>query len=159
MKIFAPAIISVLVILSTFPVVFAFPAIPFNGSLSGTFAITSTTTLAGTATGYFEHLGHTTFLAKATVTGAAACGGFTTTETDTFTAANGDQIFGSATGVACPTANPNMIHVTASATISGGTGRFAHASGSYIIQLTTTVASPTAATGTLSGASTGTITY
>ena len=159
MKIFTPAVISVLVLLSAFPVVFASHGTPFNGSLAGTFAIASatpTTTIIGTATGYFEHLGKTAFVARATVTGTSVCGGFSTTEDDTFTAASGDQIFASATGVACPTSNPNMIHVTASATITGGTGRFAHASGSYTIQLT--LAFATATTGTLSGTSTGTIT-
>ena len=162
MKILTSVILPVLVLLSTIPVAFASQATPFNGTLSGIFAITSTTpttVITGTATGYFEHLGRTSFVAVATVTGPSGCGGFTTSEQDTFTAANGDQIFASATGIACPTSNPNMIHVTASATITGGTGRFANGSGSYIIQLTTAVSSPTAATGTLSGASTGTITF
>ena len=159
MKIFTPAGISVLVLLSAFPVVFASHATPFNGSLSGTFTVTSIipTTVTATATGNYTHLGNTTWLAEATAAGASDCGGFTTTEEDTFTAANGDQIFASATGVACPTSNPNMIHVTASAIITGGTGRFAHASGSYTIQLT--LAFATATTGTLSGTSTGTVNY
>ena len=159
MKIFIPTVISVLALLSAFPVVFASHPTPFNGSLSGTLAITSTTptTVTATATGNYAHLGNTTWLAEATATGPSDCGGFTTTEEDTFTAANGDQIFASATGVACPTSNASMIHVTASATITGGTGRFAHVSGSYTIQLT--LAFATATTGTLSGTSTGTITY
>ena len=159
MKIFTPAVISALVLLSALPIVFASHSTPFNGSLSGTLAITSTTptTVTATATGDFAHIGNTTWLAEATATGASDCGGFTTIEKDTFTAANGDQIFASASGVACPTSNQSMVHVTASATITGGTRHFAHATGSYTIQLTLDFATTT--TGTLSGTSTGTITY
>ncbi len=155
-------LLAVLAVLGAFPVAFATHSTPFNGSFSGSFTITSTTPTTKatiTATGHLEHLGKTTFAGKATMTGTSECGGFTATEQETFTAANGDQIFASATDVACPTSNPNIIHVTASATITGGTGRFAHASGSFTTQVTAAAASPTATTGTISGTSTGTITY
>jgi len=160
--ILVPAILAVLAVLRAFPAAFATHSRPLNGSFSGSFTITSTmpTTKATiTATGHFEHLGMTTFEGKAAATGMSECGGFTATEQETFTAANGDQIFASATDVACPTSNPNVIHVTASATITGGSGRFAHASGSFTTDVSAMAASPTATTGTISGTSTGTITY
>jgi hypothetical protein len=157
-----PSILAILAITGGFPIVFSTHSTPFNGSFSGTFTITSTTPTTKatiTATGNYEHLGKTTVLGKASMTGASECGGFTATEQETFTAANGDQIFATAIDVACPTSNPNVIHVTASSTITGGTGRFAHASGSFTTQVSATAASPTATTGTISGTSTGTIAY
>ncbi len=155
-------LLTVLAALGAFPVAFATHSTPFNGSFSGTFTITSitpTTKATITATGHYEHLGNTTVLGKATMTGASECGGFTATEQETFTAANGDQIFATAIDVACPTSNPNVIQVTASSTITGGTGRFADASGSFTTDVSAVAASPTATTGTISGTSTGTITY
>src|SRR5712692_9572874 len=157
-----PALLAILGIPGAFPASFSTHSRPFNGSFSGTFTITSTTPTTKatiTATGHYEHLGKTTLVGKATMTGASECGGFTATEQETFTAANGDQIFASAIDVACPTSNPNIIHVTASATITGGSGRFAHASGSFTTDVSAMAASPTATTGTISGTSTGTITY
>ena len=156
-----PAILATLAITSAFPVAFATHSTPFNGSFSGSFILTSTmppkATITGT--GNYEHLGLTTFVGKATATGMSECGGFTATEQETFTAANGDKIFASAIDIACPTSNPNIIHVTASSTITGGTGRFAHASGSFTTHVSASEASPTATSGTISGTSTGTITY
>jgi len=157
-----PTIIAVIVVLGALPVAFATHLRPLNGSFSGNFTITSitpTTKATITATGYYEHLGLTTFVGKATMTGPSECGGFTATEQETFTAANGDQLFASATDTACATSNPNVIHITASVTITGGTGRFADASGSFTTQASAVAASPTATSGTLSGTSTGTITY
>ncbi len=157
-----PVILVVVAVLGVFPVAFASHSRPFNGNFSGTFTITSTTPTTKatiTGTGHYEHFGKTTVLGKATMTGASECGGFTATEQETFTAANGDQIFATAIDIACPTSNPNVIHVTASSTITGGTGRFVHASGSFTTQVSAMAASPTAMTGTLSGTSTGTITY
>ncbi len=156
-----PTILAVIALLGVLPVAFASNSRTFNGSFSGTFTITpgTPTTLTGTATGHYEHLGKTTILAKATITGASECGGFTATEEDTFTAANGDQIFATANDIACPTSSPNTIQLTASSTITGGTGLFVHASGSFTTQVSAATASPTATTGTSTGATTGTIVY
>jgi len=154
----SPAILAVLVVLGGFPVAFATQSRPFNGSFSGSFTLTSATTATVTSTGYFEHLGKTTIASTATGTGSsAACeGGETDTEQQTFTSANGDEIFSSAMDVTCPT-SPTVFQLTATFTITGGTGRFADASGSGITQLTATFTSMT--TGTFSGTSTGTISY
>ena len=42
-----------------------------------------------------------------------------------FTAANGDQIFGTYTGQVAPTPNPNVVTYTEVLTINGGTGHSA----------------------------------
>src|SRR2546428_10145453 len=154
----ASTILAVLAMLGAFPVVFASHSRPFNGSFSGSFTLTSATTATITSTGDFEHLGKTTFASTAAGTGSsAACeGGLTATEQETFTAANGDQLFSSAMDAICPT-SPTAFQLTASFTITGGTGRFADASGSGTTQLSGVDTSMT--TGTFSGTSTGTISY
>ena len=54
------------------------------------------------------------------------------TGTFAFIAANGDMVFGTFTGVV-DSAAPPVFHVTETATIVGGTGRFADASGGFTI--------------------------
>jgi hypothetical protein len=51
-----------------------------------------------------------------------------------FTAANGDKVYADFTGTAQPTATPGVIAIVETATITGGTGRFAGASGSFAVQ-------------------------
>ena len=48
-----------------------------------------------------------------------------------FTAANGDKVYAEFTGVATPTAIPGVLYIEETATITGGTGRFAGATGSF----------------------------
>ena len=48
-----------------------------------------------------------------------------------FTAANGDMLFAEFTGHATPTATPGVLYIEETATITGGTGRFAGATGSF----------------------------
>ena len=82
-----------------------------------------------TGAGNASHLGNSSFVAVSTLN-------FTTPPpfqlggTATFTAANGDEIYTSFTGTATPnqdgTLNVSMVH-----TITGGNGRFQHASGSF----------------------------
>ena len=50
-----------------------------------------------------------------------------------FTAANGDILTADFTGQASPTVTPGVLSVVETAFISGGTGRFAGATGSFII--------------------------
>src|SRR6267143_7000541 len=86
-----PVILAVVAVLGAFPVTFATHSAPLNGSFSGNFTITSTTPATKatiTATGYYEHLGLTTFVGKATMTSPSECGGFTEIEKETFYAAN-----------------------------------------------------------------------
>ena len=51
-----------------------------------------------------------------------------------FTAANGDVLTADFTGASGPTATPNVFAIVETATITGGTGRFAGATGSFIIE-------------------------
>ena len=48
-----------------------------------------------------------------------------------FTAANGDKVYAEFTGIATPTATPGVLYIEETATITGGTGRFAGATGSF----------------------------
>jgi hypothetical protein len=58
----------------------------------------------------------------------------TATGTYEFVAANGDTLTAEFTGSSAPTATPGVILITEVATITGGTGRFADASGSFIVE-------------------------
>jgi hypothetical protein len=69
-----------------------------------------------------------------------------------FTAANGDTVYAIFTGTATPTATPGVLYIEETATITGGTGRFAGATGSFTVErLYDTVA------GTTEGSFEGTI--
>ncbi len=48
-----------------------------------------------------------------------------------FVAANGDSLFTEVTGDASPTENPDFLFIVETYTITGGTGRFADATGSF----------------------------
>jgi hypothetical protein len=72
--------------------------------------------------------------------------------TYTFVAANGDTLTAEFVGQSTPTADPTVLYIVESATITGGTGRFAGASGSFRSErLYDTVA------GTTSGSFDGTV--
>lgn len=49
-----------------------------------------------------------------------------------FTAANGDTVFADFVGQATPTATPGVLYIVETVTITGGTGRFAGATGSFV---------------------------
>jgi hypothetical protein len=51
-----------------------------------------------------------------------------------FTAANGDTLSAEFTGQATPTSTPGVLYIEEKATITGGTGRFAHATGSFLCE-------------------------
>jgi hypothetical protein len=51
-----------------------------------------------------------------------------------FTAANGDTVCASFTGIAMPTATFGVISIVETATVTGGTGRFAGARGSFVVE-------------------------
>ena len=52
----------------------------------------------------------------------------------TLIAANGDRIFGEGSGQGTPTEDPNLVSIVEMYTITGGTGRFAGASGSFTVE-------------------------
>jgi hypothetical protein len=51
-----------------------------------------------------------------------------------FTAANGDTLYAEFTGHATPTEIPGVLYIEEEATITGGTGRFAGATGSFVTE-------------------------
>jgi hypothetical protein len=108
--------------------------VPFKGSLSGN--VTHTPVDARTdsvlidASGTATHLGQFEVLVPHLVdlptrTGAGYY---------EFTAANGDTVYAEFTGLASLTATPGVIYIEETATIVGGTGRFAGATGSFVVE-------------------------
>jgi hypothetical protein len=132
-----PAVCLALAVLATLAL--AGPAaaqhqVPFRGSLEGFGTLTPlgpTTAFAELeGTGNAAHLGLFTFASTAVVDFAANLG----VATWTFTAANGDTLTATAIGSADPPATPPILHVVEMAKITGGTGRFAGATGSFIME-------------------------
>ena len=109
-------------------------ALPFRGSLSAREidTVMFPTLLAdGSAEGTATHLGRyaAEFNATVNVLDGTATGSYT------FTAANGDQVFSTFIGLGVP-AGGSMASITERLTITGGTGRFAGASGALVVQRT-----------------------
>ena len=104
--------------------------VPFKGSLEGTVTrslppppISVLVEGAGTAT----QLGRFTVDIPHEVVPPNASGFYH------FVAANGDTLTAEFTGVSAPVA-PGFLHIVETATITGGTGRFAGASGSFVCE-------------------------
>ena len=112
--------------------------VPFKGRLEG--AVTSRTPLTPPlvsllveGTGHATHLGRFTlenpYVANTAVTIRTTTGSFE------FTAANGDTLIAEITGRFSPTAdNPRVLLGVETATITGGTGRFADSTGSFTVE-------------------------
>ena len=106
--------------------------VPFKASEAGPFQILGSCGTGGiivdvTGTGHATELG--TYSAHyreclLPATGTVTAGSFT------LTAANGDMVFGTYGGQAFPTDDPNVLTYDDPGVITGGTGRFAGASGS-----------------------------
>ena len=133
-------------------------ALPFTGRLDGTFTaddsrfpIVSVSLQAG---GHATHLGRFTmtsvhdvdFLTFRSVPGSAAA---------TLVAANGDQLFTTLEGEARPLEQPGVFLIEETYHITGGTGRFTGATGTFVLERTTTPPAPVF--GTTEGSFTGTI--
>ena len=108
--------------------------VPFKGALQGHETDTpqgpTTLSVDGSATGMGTHVGEFSFryqltvnLANGTATGAAQ-----------LIAANGDAIYTTVAGSSEPTATPGVVSITEINTITGGTGRFAGAQGSFTVE-------------------------
>ena len=124
----------------------------FKGNLEGDVVITPLAppfvSVLVEATGKATHLGKFTLDIPHVVNAAngTAIGSYE------FTAANGDTLTADFTGTATPTAKPGVLAIVETATITGGTGRFAGATGSFTTKrLFNTV------TGRTSGSFNGTI--
>ena len=85
------------------------------------------------ATGTASHLGRYTAVANFTVIAAARPEDATAVGTVTLTAANGDVIRATDAGVSAPTGTVGVVDITETWTITGGTGRFAGATGTLTV--------------------------
>jgi hypothetical protein len=125
--------------------------VPFKGSLSGTVTVTPLSPPIASvlieATGNAAQLGRFTLEIPHTVNQAIRVG----EGTYEFTAANGDTLTADFTGTATLVA-PGVLSTSETATITGGTGRFEGATGSFTAERTFFVA-----TGTTTGSFEGTI--
>jgi hypothetical protein len=105
--------------------------VPFSGGYAGSDVgtpIPNTTFASVTveAAGHATQLGRFAYTAQLTVNTATGMG----SGTFVFTAANGDTVYGTISGQAAFTP-PNVLGITETATITGGTGRFAGATGGF----------------------------
>ena len=104
---------------------------PFKGTLEGVATITP---LGPTAVSvHIEAAGYATQLGRFTVEVPHLVNPQTRIATGSyvFTAANGDTLTATFTGQATPTATPGVLTIVETATITGGTGRFSDATGTF----------------------------
>lgn len=105
--------------------------VPFKLLDSGTLVFTSQTSANLVGTGIASHGGQGVSAGAINITGPASCqGGFSAKIDGAFTAANGNLIKYTVVQVLCPTSAPGVFAGVGSYTITGGTGKFANASGS-----------------------------
>jgi hypothetical protein len=129
--------------------------VPFSGSVQGTEIDVfqgpppGTLSVDGTLTGIATHLGRFTLTYKVTVNLAdGSATGFAQ-----LIAANGDSIFTTIAGQGEPTDTPGLNRIVEINTITGGSGRFTGAKGSFTLERLVDLA-----TGITSGSFHGTIT-
>jgi hypothetical protein len=109
--------------------------VPFKGAMQGNDVdspgpFPSTVVVTTTGTGVGTHLGQFSFSQVATVNLAT----FTNAGSAHWVAANGDSIDTTFTGSAELTTTPGVRSITEVHTITGGTGRFAGAQGSFTVE-------------------------
>jgi len=108
--------------------------VPLKGRLEGEYTLSfpGPTVLAvtGEGTGNATQLGQFTFEYDEIVdlTNGTGVG------TYVLTAANGDRLTATWTGLGFPTSDPNVLAIVEHATITAGTGRFAHAGGTFTVE-------------------------
>jgi hypothetical protein len=121
------------VLLSTAFTAQASAGVPFKGTLE---AIETQTInfpymiVNGQGSGNATHLGRYAYSFQGTVFIPELSGEMTVT----FTAANGDKIYAQGTGFATPSGTPGYNLIKMNLTITGGTGRFEGATGSYYLE-------------------------
>jgi hypothetical protein len=112
-------------------VVQAHASVPFSASFSGTVAFTSPTTVAFDGSGQASHMGRSSNDGVAAIIGPPdQAGCIPNANTETLTAANGDQLTIQSDDLACPIASGPILHASGEWTVVDGTGRFAGATGS-----------------------------
>ena len=120
---------------------------PLQGTTTGSLTVSLPSGAATSSfTGNFAHLGATTGGDVATIT-LTSPATFTYTGTDTLVAANGDEVFSTFTGSGVFT-SATTIESTQVNTITGGTGRFADASGTFAVTISSVVVSSSATSDT-----------
>ncbi len=144
--------LAILVILGLTGPAAAQQQVPFKGNFEGDVTVAPLTppflSVLVDATGNATQLGWFTLDIPHVVNRANG----TAIGTYEFTAANGDTLTATFTGKATPTAVPGVFYIEETATITGGTGRFAGATGSFTAErLFDTI------TGTTEGSFAGTI--
>jgi hypothetical protein len=107
--------------------------LPFQVLDEGTITFTGETTATLAGQGRAIRLGNTTSNGNLTIVGPNpnCIGGFSVEIQETFTAANGDQLTTTITPQLCPIA-PGIYHGVGTYVVTGGTGRFAGATGSGV---------------------------
>ncbi len=132
-------------------------AVPFKGTIQTSEILDFTgfptaVTSSAIGTGNATHLGRFSatwvVVIDFTLPGGAAIG------SGVYTAANGDSLFTDIVGYGTPTENPDVISIVDEQTITGGTGRFAGATGSFIRKSLSNLV-----TGFTDGSFEGTISY
>ena len=123
------ALSALAVLLFTHPVAAA-DAVPFRGQLQGDVTRSGAPPVVSvniSGNGNATQLGrfavsipHSVTIATRTATGSYL-----------FVAANGDTLTGAFTGYSAPTDDPNVLAIEETVTITGGTGRFAGATGGF----------------------------
>ena len=119
--------------------------LPFHGTFTGTSVSClfdgtcppGTLIITGRKSGEATHLGRFTAITVAQLTFPPT--GDPATGTWDFTAANGDRLSATAVFTQDRFIPPNVAHVTVAATISGGTGRFAAATGTFTVRVVSTL--------------------
>jgi hypothetical protein len=109
-------------------------AVPFKGSLDGD--VTRSPVDARTDAVLIEAAGTATHLGRFEVSVPHLVDLPTRSAVGTyeFTAANGDKVYAEFTGQATLTTTPGLISIVEIATITGGTGRFDGATGSFVVE-------------------------
>lgn len=127
-------ILTIAVVVWTLPLnsAAASEALPIKGSFAGTSSFTVNfpiihASFAGV--GQMSHLGRTTYQGELDT----LIGPQTATGTITFTAANGDTLTATISGIIPPPDPQGMGEFDLTDTITGGTGRFSGASGSFLV--------------------------
>ena len=108
--------------------------LPFRLGDEGTITFTGPSTATTAGTGNANQMGRIGSAGSLTIVGEASCGnevGFAVEMQDTFTAANGDRLMTAITMQLCPIA-PRIYHGVGTYVVTGGTGRFAGATGSGV---------------------------
>jgi hypothetical protein len=83
-----------------------------------------------TGVGQTTHLGLFTYDLQA----AVSLPSLSASASATLVAANGDRIFGQGSGQGTPTGTPGIVSIVETYTITGGTGRFAGATGNFTVE-------------------------